>query len=63
MVIQVFPARTHQTISFQGHGKYGTLLLGKTKARLMNLPLATTTDEKAYWESVVTQVLNAIQYT
>ena len=57
LIIRVSPARRVQTLSWQGSGQFGELILGQESGFLQNQPLTSATSVKAYWTAVLNAVL------
>ncbi len=57
ITIRVSPGRRTETISWQGAGSFGTLVLSKSSGQLLNQPLTTGVSENAYWNAILAAVL------
>lgn len=57
ITIRVLPGRRAETISWQGSGTFGSLILAQSFGQLVNEPLTSAATPNLYWNGVVALVL------
>lgn len=57
ITIRVLPGRRAETISWQGAGTFGSLILAQSVGQLVNEPLTSATTPNLYFNGILTLVL------
>jgi hypothetical protein len=60
ITIRVTPGRRNETISWQGAGTFGSLVLSSVSGQLANEPLTSATTPQAYFQAILNLVSAAL---
>lgn len=56
ITIRITPGRRSETITWQGAGTFGSLILSSVSGQLVNQPLTSGATPQAYFQAVLNQV-------